>query len=232
MDSTPDDLEEGHFHLAYPFGHHMVLQREPREAVIWGWCHPKDMECEVIVSLEGQILEAVRSEVPQTVGKFQQIRWEARLLPQPASGPFSISFQSGRGSFVLHDVYFGEVFACTGQSNMAFSIPQTFVEREEEEEEEGNTYSFPYIRVMSVGQKSSETLLADWDSPPKLPWSVASREVLHRGARGDLWDPFSAVCWYYGKELFEQLQIPIGLVEMTVGGSRLQVSNQDPRHFS
>ena len=200
----------------------MVLQREPREAVLWGWCHPKDVKCAVTVSLEGTSYRANRSEVPQAIGEFLQKRWEVSLPPQPASGPFSITVRSGIAFMSLHDVYFGDVFACAGQSNMAYTIPQTFLKREEEEKDE--KYDFPYIRVMNVGRKDSGVLLADWEAPPKLTWSLASRETLHQGAEGDLWDRFSAVCWFYGRELFEELQIPIGLVEMAVGGSPLQVS--------
>lgn len=112
---------------------HMVLQREPMSSKIWGWGAPGT---NVSISLDTIFDEVQPSSTPSTVVVFSIANddgvWSVNLPPQPASSGRTILIEDGVGTvIVLDDVAFGDVYLCSGQSNMEMSVPATFNATEE-----------------------------------------------------------------------------------------------------
>ena len=101
------------FRAASYYGKHMVLQMAPARAHIWGYGTPGS---HVTVSSDG-------SHVADTmVGG--DTKWRVLLPASPAGGPHNLRFHSGNENFYLSDVMFGDVWVCSGQSNMNFQVKQ------------------------------------------------------------------------------------------------------------
>jgi sialate O-acetylesterase len=122
-------------------GDNMVLQRAPQQALVWGYTTPHD----IVTLTFGNFSNNASAD---SNGEFRM------QLPQTsAGGPFTImatSHSSGEKA-LLQNVMFGDVFFCSGQSNMQFTLPSVF----NATEEEAKANSYPHIRVMTVGQKTA-----------------------------------------------------------------------------
>lgn len=107
---------------------------------------------------------------------------------------------------VMSDVLFGDVWGCHGQSNMQFGLGGDINATEECAE----TNSYPNIRVMTFTQGQ--------------PWSVASTDSTCSAGVKAGFQTFSAVCWYFGKDVFNSLdgKVPVGLVSSNVGGTAVE----------
>ncbi len=169
------------------FGDHMVLQRE-EPVVIWGMADP----CETVtVSICGLTGEATT----QANG-----HWRAALGSLQAGGPHTLTVK-GHNTVTYKDVLVGEVWLCSGQSNMAFAVGSA-----NDSDLELATANYPNIRLISVPQIASQT--PEWTFKGK--WDVCTPEV----ARS-----FSAVGYFYGRLLHQILGVPIGLIDNAWGGS-------------
>eukprot|EP01111_Echinosteliopsis_oligospora_P000978 TRINITY_DN1123_c0_g1_i1.p1 TRINITY_DN1123_c0_g1~~TRINITY_DN1123_c0_g1_i1.p1 ORF type:complete len:499 (-),score=172.11 TRINITY_DN1123_c0_g1_i1:61-1440(-) len=181
----------------------MVMQRAPQQANVWGWDSPGNSVSISFLSYQDQV----------TVGENGE--WSFTLPATQAGGPFNISLKSSsEQTIVLKNILFGDVWLCGGQSNMQFTVSQGF----NATEEIASASNYPNIRIFSVGTStySSSPLneLAKYD----LGWSVASASSVG----GNDWVYMSAVCWFFGKDLYNQYQIPIGLVSSNWGGTVIQ----------
>ena len=86
-------------------------------------------------------------------------------------------------------------------------------------EEAAQADAYPLVRTMTVGETTtSYSPLQQLAVPPTLPWSVASAKTIGYGN----WSATSAVCWFYGRNLFDALKVPIGLVSSNWGGTIIQ----------
>jgi len=114
----------------------------------------------------------------------------------------------------MKNILFGDVWICGGQSNMQFTTGLGF--NATAEINDANNY--PNIRVFTVGQSTtSATPLAELAAVEQI-WSVSSSASIG----GPDWQYFSAVCWFFGKNLYEELNVPIGLVSSNWGGTIIQ----------
>ena len=202
------------FCLSNALGSHMVLQRAPQAAVLWGFAAPGDAVDCLLVST-GQEARTVANAAGH---------WELALPPQPAGGPHDIvcSSQLRPDSGVsLQDVLFGDVYLCGGQSNMVFSTRAMF----HGSEEVATADSFPDIRLFSVGQSTPRSpapgVLLQQFGTLEQPWTRASAASVGGSATSA---GFSAVCWVAGRTLHAQLggTVPLGLVTSAWGGTTLQ----------
>jgi len=182
--------------LADSLGSHMVLQRDI-PARVWGGGVVGGGKVTVTVSGGGG------SETQTTTANVNG-SWFFDLKTRPATSvPSTLVFTSTNIMTTLTDVLFGDVWGCHGQSNMVFGLGQDI----NAATECPNTINFPNIRHISyVGDK-------DWKVPSQATTCT-----------GKGFAPFSAVCWYFGKDVFESLNktVPVGLIMSAVGGTAIE----------
>ncbi len=167
------------------FSDNMVLQRE-QAVPVWGTADPGE---KVSVSFNGQSASA-------TAGKDG--RWMLRLKKMTAGGPFDLTV-SGTNTVTYRNVLVGEVWLCSGQSNMWWTI-----DRITGIEPIVKAANYPTLRVFQFWTPEN-------DSFGKRPtWEVCSPESIKE---------FSAVAFFYGKYLSEELGVPVGLIHSSMGGS-------------
>jgi sialate O-acetylesterase len=172
------------------FKNGLVLQREQRVPV-WGWAAPRER-----VSV--QFLGKTYAAQPDASG-----RWRVELDPTPAGGPHVLTVK-GQNTITLSDVLLGDVWFCGGQSNMEWHLNQLH-----------GTYDSliratppnPAIRFIETAHVTSFTPQTD---VPTTDWLRASPETLPQ---------FSAVGYFFARELYEKYRVPIGLVAVNWGGT-------------
>ncbi|KAF4532326.1 hypothetical protein B566_EDAN003629 [Ephemera danica] len=196
------------FHLANMYADEMVLQMEPKSAHIWGWGEPGS---QVTVTLD---LQQISVSISNAEGK-----WSARLPPQPAGGPRTLGFeyepQSGLTETLNLAVYFGDVWVCSGQSNMEMQLREIF--NATEEIEIAATYT--NIRILKLSQITSDVELDELNGTA-IPWSRIDTMNIPN---------FSAACVLYGERMSDGLggTRPIGLIEASWPGTRIEATNRN-----
>ncbi|KAM6173572.1 sialate O-acetylesterase [Erethizon dorsatum] len=199
------------FRFASYIDNYMVLQKEPAGAVIWGFGMPG---ATVTVTLcQGQ--ETIMKKV--TGVKAPSNTWMVVLDPMKPGGPFEVMAQQTLGTmnFTLrvHDVLFGDVWLCSGQSNMQMTVLQIF----NATRELSNTAAYQSVRILAVSLTEAEEELEDIEEVD-LQWSKPTKENLGNG----YFTYMSAVCWLFGRYLYDTLQYPIGLISSSWGGTPIE----------
>jgi sialate O-acetylesterase len=181
-------------------GSNMVLQRG-QPVPIWGWASPGE---KVTVEFAGQ----KRTATTDATG-----RWEVRLKSLKASSAPADLTITGADKLTLTNILVGEVWLCSGQSNMEKPIGdqpgQKPTRNYREELSSGN--QFPKIRFF----KATKTALPQPTNNVKGSWSVCSSNSL--GAV-----KLTAVGYFFGRDLHTNLNVPIGLIESSWGGTRIE----------
>ena len=195
------------FTIASYYQDNMVLQREPYNAIIWGYAQTNSI---VSTVLRGKIFNTTAVKVSWSTNYI----WTLKLDPMPASDvPTNIQLTEtrpdGKSSLTIKNVLFGDVWICSGQSNMEMSLLETF----NGSDEANKSGKYDKIRIMTVAPVSSPVPVYDLIKIEQN-WSVSSA--------ASLGNYFSATCWYFGKSLNEDLNIPIGLIETTWGGTNIE----------
>ena len=181
-------LSSGNIRLPQIISDNMVLQQN-KPIKVWGWA---DKGEKVTVVFKGQS----KSAKADKAGK-----WIVVLAPEPAGGPFQLIIK-GKNSITLSDVLIGEVWVCSGQSNMEWTVRNT--KNAEEEIRKGN---YPQIRQFLV-QKSVSTKLEE--DVKGGDWKACSSESVA---------DFTAVGYFFARDLFNELKVPIGLINTSWGGT-------------
>ena len=208
-------LGNGTPRFANYFQDHMVLQRAPQRAIVWGF---GDVGKPIILRLNNQIYTTV-TDLKSTDGQNASI-WSVTLEPVFDEGPFDIHVSQPliNGTLInitLHDVLFGDVWICSGQSNMQMTVSDIF----NATEEIANAGNYPKIRVFTSALEPSIIPLEELIGIAQN-WSVASPKSIG----GPAWVYFSAVCWLYGRMIHEALgRRPIGLVATSYGGTGIEL---------
>jgi sialate O-acetylesterase len=173
------------------FGDNMVLQRNTA-ANFWGTANPGEQ-----VTLSGSWGESGKTKA-EADGK-----WQVKLPTPEAGGPFTITVQ-GSNTITLNNVMSGEVWLCTGQSNM--DCPMSFFKDTKTAIAEAD---YPNIRLFDVRKKTSNVPLETLSGA----WNLCTPKSTAR---------FSATGYFFGLELYKKLNIPIGLIECAWGGTRVE----------
>jgi len=180
-------------------GHNMVLQRL-KTLPIWGTASPGE---KITVSFGAQRKETIASDS----GK-----WVVKLNPMEASELPREMIISGTNTIKLKNILVGEVWLCSGQSNMEYAMRknskiQGTVKGKKPLEDDLLTASNPNIRIFLVRRKymSPDSTHNGWDQ-----------------ASGTALKDFSAVGYFYAKEMYQKLHIPIGMISSAVPGSRIE----------
>ena len=171
------------------FSDGMVLQRQ-MPVHVWGKGTPGER---VSVSFHGE----AKSSSTDPLGY-----WHISLSPTNAGGPYDLVVR-GRNEIVIHDVLVGDVWIASGQSNMEFSMRQV-----DNADAEIAAANFPRIRLLRVHKASSEYPL--YDVAIDAPWAKCNPASVRE---------FSAVAYYFGREIQQKENVPIGVIESSWGGT-------------
>ena len=168
-------------------GDNMVLQ-QGRKARVWGWAEPGER---VTVSFHGEKADATADA---------RGRWEVFTGPHKAGGPFELTV-AGRNTLTFRNVLVGEVWVCSGQSNMEWSLANT-----QDGAKESAAADYPFIHLFTVQKKTSADPLDNVEGR----WVVTTPKEAAQ---------FSAVGYFFGRELHKRLGVPVGLIHTSWGGT-------------
>jgi sialate O-acetylesterase len=171
---------------------HMVLQRD-RPIHIWGWAAPDE---KISVAFHG----ATRETVAGSLGN-----WSVFLPPEIAGGPYQLTVTASK-QIVLDDVMVGDVWFASGQSNMEMPLKGFPGAPLKDGAAEIAHASQPQMRLLHIPQKAADFPLRNSDTA----WTACSPETAAN---------FSAVAYFFGRELAAHEHVPIGLIDSTWGGT-------------
>jgi sialate O-acetylesterase len=180
-------------------GHNMVLQQK-KEVAIWGTAAAGE---KITVTFAGQ----KKTTVADNAGK-----WSVKLSPMKASFTPREMTIKGSNTIVLKNILVGEVWLCSGQSNMEYAMRKyskfdTAVKGFKPPEDDLNTANNTNIRIFLDRRKYMDP------SPEHIGWDAAMGRSLV---------DFSAVGYYFAKDLYAKLHVPIGMISAAVPGSRIE----------
>jgi sialate O-acetylesterase len=173
----------------------MVLQAQ-KPILIWGWANPNET---VTVQLASET---------KTVQANAQGEWKAELPQMNYGGPFVLSVK-GSSSLQFDDVMIGEVWLCSGQSNMEMGIQMV-----RDSTNEIAAANYPGIRLFKIKREWSPVPKTNFDGT----WKVCSPQTIIEGG----WNGFSAAGYFFGRELHKKLGVTVGLIDATWGGTRIE----------
>jgi sialate O-acetylesterase len=138
-------------------------------------------------------------------------RFTAQLPALPAGGPYDLTIAAASGAAVLHDILIGDVFLCSGQSNMELKVSDA-----QDLIPDAHAPADDRLRLLTVQKRAAPTPVATFADPPR--WVVA----------GPTTQPdFSAACFYMVQALRRTADVPIGAIHSSWGGSRISAWMSD-----
>jgi sialate O-acetylesterase len=194
-----------HLLLHEIFQDHAVLQRD-QPIRVWGESRAGDR---VTVSIGAQT-------TPARAGATGH--WQAVLPPMHAGGPYVLSVRTQSGATqTISDILVGDVFLCSGQSNMELPVAQSLNHAAEIAGSANDR-----IRLLTVAHANTPLPLAHFSAP--VAWAAASPAST---------PDFSAACYYFARELQKFVPVPMGLIHASWGGSRIEpwISDQGLRQL-
>ena len=175
--------------LAPVFGDHMVLQ-QGQPVPVWGMADP------------GEQVTVSAGEHQVTATADQQGKWAAKLPPLKAGGgAMEVKVAGKADQLALKDVLVGEVWVASGQSNMEWSVQASA-----NPEQEKASANYPHIRMFTV----KKAVAGEPKTELEGRWDVAGPDTVGR---------FSAVGYYFARELHKQLGVPVGILHTSWGGT-------------
>jgi sialate O-acetylesterase len=174
------------------FADQMVLQRET-SIPIWGWAEPG---ADVFVDFHGHTTRTKATRAGT---------WKASLPSEQAGGPFELNVRSGSARVDIHDVLVGDVWLASGQSNMEFTVAQANNAAQE----------IAGARDSSIRQFKVPTSWADAPESDLAGGAWAPADPQHVGA-------FTAVGYFFARDLRKSVGVPIGIINTTWGGSNIE----------
>jgi sialate O-acetylesterase len=172
------------------FSDNMVLQ-QGMAVPVWGWAD------------EGETVTVrFRNQTARTTAKDG--KWMVKLRRQKAGGPDTLTV-SGRNSVELKNVLVGEVWVCSGQSNMEWPMNRSF-----QPQQDIQSSAHPQLRLFTVPKLKANDPAAD----VKSKWVESGPNTVSN---------FSAVAYYFGRDLQKARGVPVGLIHTSWGGSPAEV---------
>ena len=182
------------------FSDHMVLQRN-KPIRIWGDAAAGE---KITVSLNGKIAKA-------KAGKDGS--WQVNLPAMTHGGPYTLSVK-GKNEVTFNDVLIGEVWLCSGQSNMEW-----IVKNSDSATKEIANANYPQIRQIAVPKATSLTPIKNIRS---ASWEICSPATVAN---------FTAVGYFFAREIYQKLNIPIGLINSSWGGTHVETWTSSTAFF-
>ncbi len=191
----------------------MVLQRAPQRSIVWGYSDT--FNAPITLTMNNKVYQTMSSSTPSADSVGASI-WSVTLDAQTEEGPFQVKVTQTLANgtletITLNDVLFGDVWICSGQSNMQFSVSGMF----NASVEIANANNYPKIRLFTVSDTQATTPQEEIITIA-MQWSVASSITVGSGYT-------SAVCWLYGRMVHEGLGgRPMGLIHTSWGGTYIE----------
>jgi sialate O-acetylesterase len=173
------------------FGDNMILQRD-KPIPVWGWA---DKNEKVTIQFNQQT---------KTVKADKNGQWKVFLNPEKAGGPYNLLVK-GQNDITIHDILMGDVWICSGQSNMEFHVKDVF-----NADKEKAASANPNIRHFYLPKDIATTPKTDIKPSAWLPASPENT------------GEFTAVGYFFARALNEQLHVPIGLIHTSWGGTMVE----------
>ncbi len=170
------------------FGSNMVLQ-QGIEIPVWGWAS------------KGEKVTVTLDKNTATVKANKNGKWMVKLPKMNNGGPYKMTIK-GKNALSMENILIGDVWVCSGQSNMEFKVSST-----KNSAVEIAAANFPTIRLFSVKKRVSKELQENLEDGE---WSICTPQSVPN---------FSAVGYFFGRNLNEHLKIPIGLIHTSWGGT-------------
>ena len=171
----------------------MVIQRG-KNIPIWGWASPKE---KIKVSLNGKSTTAVASSDGS---------WIAEIPKMKAGGPYSLKV-SGEETIIIDNVLIGDLWLCSGQSNMVHQLDIHDVSYADDIK----SANYPQIRHFKI--PTTPSLSGPKEDLTGGEWQIAIGKEVR---------PFSAVAYFFARKIYDKYKIPIGLVNASVGGTPIE----------
>lgn len=194
--------------LSSIFSDNMVFQQQ-KPIRIWGWASVNE-------KVEVSFLKQTKSVKADKNGS-----WIVEFAPQTYGGPYSLQVKGKSNTILLENILIGEVWLCSGQSNMEWTLRKGI----NNATVEANTANYPQIRSFNVKQ----TLNPQAQSNLNGKWEVCSSSTVF---------DFSAVAYFFARKLNTELGIPVGIINSSWGGTDIETWISDeafnslPEHFS
>ncbi len=171
----------------------MVLQRDT-PIKIWGWASPKEK------------ISLVLNKKTYKTSTLESGKWELTLPPQPSGNGVEIVLK-GKNEIKINNVAFGDVYFCSGQSNMVhqMELHHVLYAKDIAEANNSNIRQFWIPTSTSLGEQKDDYVNASW--------KVCNPENVRQ---------FSAVAYFFAKNIVEKHQIPIGIINASVGGTPIE----------
>lgn len=187
--------QEGHAEVKLPslFNEGMVLQRD-QKIPLWGWADPAE---QVKITFDHKTYTTV-------AGKDST--WSVSMEAMKAGGPYSMTVSGHSNEISIKDILMGDVWVCSGQSNMEFTVSGSKALYQNEIANSTNAN----IRHFYVKKIIGDMPLAQVTSPG---WRSANPQTILS---------FSAVAYFFAKAMYEKYQVPIGLIHASWGGTPIQ----------
>ncbi len=179
--------------MGTPFSDHMVMQRDI-PVPVWGWATPGQ---QVTVSMAGNT---------QTAKADATGRWQVSLPAMRAGGPHDMLIK-GADEVRLKDVLVGEVWICSGQSNMAMRLGEVL-----DAKKHIDAAHHPQLRLLEVPVQSAG--LAQQKQSKPIAWQSTDPQTAHA---------FSAVAYFFGRDLVSKLNVPVGLIVVATGATPIEL---------
>lgn len=170
------------------FSSHAVLQRD-MPIPVWGWAE------------KGEKITVIFNQRQQKVTADKNGKWRVIFPAMPAGGAYTLSVK-GANQITLTDIWIGEVWICSGQSNMEWTVKD--VKNADLEIQNAN---FPKIRHFKVGKAGSITPQEEVESGS---WEICNPQTISE---------FTAVGYFFAHQLLQDLNVPIGLINTSWGGT-------------
>lgn len=183
----------GEVTLSGLFSDGAVLQRD-RTIPVWGTAPAGTTVSVTFVDLQ-------ENGVAQSDG-----RWQIELPPMPAGGPYVLTVRAGEEIFTVTDLYVGDVWLVSGQSNMEFTVSQSI-----DAASAIATANDPLIRQFRVGKGFSAE--PESEIPDSSSWTEATPAFVGN---------FSAVAYFAATELRRAIDVPVGILNVSHGGTRIE----------
>ncbi|MHC4912243.1 MAG: sialate O-acetylesterase, partial [Planctomycetota bacterium] len=192
----------GNVRLPAVVGDNMVLQRG-MEVPIWGWADASER-----VKVSGSWGSEIWEGTADRDGK-----WMVKIEVPAAGGPYEMTV-SGNNTVTVKNILVGEVWVCSGQSNMQMGVGVVNNARQEIA-----NANYPQIRLFDVPLKSAGEPAEDVEAK----WQVCSSKNISTDNIWEGWPGgFSAVAYFFGREIHKELGVPVGLIATSWGGTRIE----------